>query len=100
MPPVWLSGHAEALQSAEQAFTSGGLVATFEEAKQVKRKHSLRLLKTPGVCGVDVQSDAQGQGFICIHLDAEGAAAEAELAQDLDGVPVKLLYTGPFEKQT
>lgn len=74
-------------------------MATFEEAKQIKRKHSARLLKTPGVCGVDVQSDAQGQGFICIHLDAQCAAAEAELAKDLDGVPVKLFYTGPFEKQ-
>lgn len=75
-------------------------MATFDEAQQVKRKHSPRLLKTPGVCGVDVQSDAQGQGLICIHLDAEKPAAKAELPTDLDGVPVKLLYTGPFEKQS
>ncbi len=74
-------------------------MATFDEAKQVKRKHSPRLLKTPGVCGVDVQSDAQGQGYICIHLDAQCTALDAELATDLDGVPVKLLYAGPFEKQ-
>ena len=72
-------------------------MATFEEAKQVKRKHSPRLLKT---CGVDVQTDPAGQGLICLHLDTRNPASEKGIPTSLEGIPVKILHTGPFEKQT
>lgn len=74
-------------------------MATFEEARQVKQKHALALLKTPGVCGVDVQRNEAGDGVICVHLDDDqGPAAYAWPAQ-LEGVPIEYLRTGPFQKQ-
>jgi hypothetical protein len=71
-------------------------MATIEEANEIKRKHSLDLLKKPGVCGVDVQADAQGKGVIHIHLDPNLAS---KMPTQLDGVPVKCEFTGPFRKQ-
>jgi hypothetical protein len=75
-------------------------MATFEDAKQVKRRHSDQLLKKPGVCGIDVQTDSQGHGLIFIHIDANNNTVESELPPTLEGVPVKVLRTGPFEKQS
>ena len=36
-------------------------MATFEELKAVKRRHSADLLRREGVCGVDIDQDASGQ---------------------------------------
>jgi hypothetical protein len=76
------------------------VMASFEEARRVKREHSLRLLQIPGVSGVDVQTDAGGQGVICIHVDAQKPPSPEDLPRALDDVPVKVLHSGPFEKQT
>ncbi len=74
-------------------------MATFEEAKQVKRNHSATLLKQPGVCGVDVQTDAEGEAVIYVHVDTNAADVLARIPTQLEGIPVKCLHTGPFRKQ-
>ena len=74
-------------------------MATFDEAKKIKRKHSETLLKQPGICGVDVQTDAAGEAVICIHVDTNDAKLLANIPTQLDGIAVKSLHTGPFRKQ-
>lgn len=75
-------------------------MATFEEAKQVKHKHSAALLRQRGICGVDVQTDAAGGAVICVHLDSNEAAVLKAVPKQLEGIPVKCLQTGPFQKQS
>jgi len=74
-------------------------MATFEEAKQIKRKYSTALLKQPGICGVDVQTEADGAAVICIHVDNDEANFLASIPTQLDGIAVKCFHTGPFRKQ-
>lgn len=75
-------------------------MGTFEEAKRIKRKHSATLLKQPGICGLDVQTNAAGEAIICIHVDTKDAEILARIPTNLDGITVKRLHTGPFQKQT
>ena len=73
-------------------------MATFNQAKEVKRKHSTALLIQEGVCGLDIQADANGRATICIHLDSRDPLVVAALPSELDGIPVKCFQTGPFKK--
>jgi hypothetical protein len=73
-------------------------MATFEEARQIKNRHSAELLRQPGVSGVGVERDAEGNYFIAIHLDAMDPAVESTLPAQLEGCPTKLLRSGPFLK--
>ena len=74
-------------------------MATFDEAKAVKRKHSANLLQQAGICGVDVQTNHAGQSSICIHVDTNDATVLASIPKELEGIPVNCLRTGPFRKQ-
>jgi hypothetical protein len=73
-------------------------MATEEEASAAKRRHSALLLQLPGVSGVGVERDSVGNYFVAIHLDRTNPEVEANLPKDLDGCPVKLIYSGPFRK--
>jgi hypothetical protein len=44
---------------------------TEQEAHDVKRRHSAELLSKPGVSGVGVEKDEDGNFVIAIHLDAD-----------------------------
>ena len=74
-------------------------MATFEQAKQVKRKYSEQLLQCDGVCGLDVQLEKSGEAAINVHVDRNHVSVQKTLPKELDGVPVKCLMTGPFRKQ-
>lgn len=73
-------------------------MATEQEARAAKQKHSLALLKRPGVCGVGVEKDETGDYIIVLHLDRDDANLREQLPQDLEGVKVKLLRSGPFKR--
>jgi hypothetical protein len=45
-----------------------------------------------------VERDSYGNYFVAIHLDRTNPEVEANLPKDLDGCPVKLIYSGPFRK--
>jgi len=71
-------------------------MATEELARTVKAKHSPELLQKPGVCGVGVEKDDNGDYVIALHLDNDNPKLQAELPKELEGVPVKHLFSGPF----
>jgi hypothetical protein len=71
-------------------------MATEELARAVKAKHSPELLQKPGVCGVGVEKDENGNYIIALHLENDNPRLQAELPKELEGVPVKHLFSGPF----
>jgi hypothetical protein len=73
-------------------------MASEEEARAVKQRHSPAILHQPGVCGVGVEKDEAGNYFIAIHLDTDDPAVRARLPQQVEGIPVKSVLSGPFRK--
>ena len=76
----------------------GDVIATEQEIRVVKRRHSARLLSQPGVSGVGIEKDDAGEFVLAVHLDADKPEAGEELPAELEGVPVKYVRSGPFEK--
>jgi hypothetical protein len=73
-------------------------MATEERARAVKRAHSARLLSQPGVSGVGVERDADGEYLLVVHVTPEAAATLTDRPAELDGVPVRWVASGPFRK--
>ena len=71
---------------------------TEAEARDLKRRHSAILLKTPGVAGVGVEK--AGDGYtVAVYLATTDPQTRASLPADLDGHPYRLVESGPFTKQ-
>jgi len=75
-------------------------MVTFEELKAVKRRHAATLLRKAGVCGVAIEQDADGAPVIAVHLDDDDPGVREQLPTELEGHPVKFVYTGPIRKQS
>lgn len=73
-------------------------IATEQEIREVKRRHSARLLSQPGVSGVGIEKDATGEYLLAVHLDGDNPEAGKELPAEIEGVPVKYVRSGPFRK--
>jgi hypothetical protein len=73
-------------------------MASREAVREVKRKHSAQLLQQPGVCGVGVEKDENGEYVLTVHLDAEAADAARNIPAQLEGCPVKVIRSGPFRR--
>ena len=70
-----------------------------QQVGEIKRKHSARLLREPGVCGVGVERDENGEFVLAIHLDAAQPQAGSTIPDSLDGCVVRKHFDGPFTKQ-
>jgi hypothetical protein len=71
---------------------------TEDEVKQVKRKYSADLLKEPGVCGVGVEKNENGEYILAVHLDSAVPNAGTTIPDSLDGSPIRKDFGGPFTK--
>ena len=69
-----------------------------EKIREVKRRHSRELLSQPGVCGLDIEDDESGRPVLVIHLDSDDPAVRARLPARIEGYPVRLVKSGPFQK--
>jgi hypothetical protein len=74
-------------------------MASFDELKAVKRRHSADLLRRAGVCGVDIDHDSDGFPVIAVHLETDDPDLREQLPTELEGHPVKFVHTGPIRKQ-
>ncbi|MFA0777300.1 MAG: hypothetical protein PVTTEEND_001014 [Candidatus Fervidibacter sp.] len=63
-----------------------------EPIEVVLKRHAERLRQLPGVVGVGVRKDTQGQPYLSVLLSIP--VEEANLPDFLDGYPVKGIYTG------
>jgi hypothetical protein len=74
-------------------------MASFEELRAVKSRHSAALRRMPGVCGVNVDRDDDGNYVLEVHLDTKDPAVRRSLPETVEGHLVKYIVSGPFEKQ-
>ena len=72
-------------------------MATEQEIRELKHRHSARLLSLPGVSGVGIERDEEGQYLLAVHLDAD-AEAPRDLPPTIEGYPVRYVRSGPFRK--
>jgi hypothetical protein len=73
-------------------------MATEKEIRDLKQRHSLRLLNQPGVCGVGVEKDETGGYVLAIHLNTDDPQILSQLPKEIEGHPLKFLRSGPFRK--
>ncbi len=73
-------------------------MASEQQARDAKNRHSMELLGMPGVCGVGVQKTDAGEFYIAVHLESDDPQLAASVPKQLDGVMVQTLASGPFKK--
>jgi hypothetical protein len=68
-------------------------------ASAVKRAHTMELMSRPGVVGVGVEHDADGQPILVIHVDSDDPRIRAGIPDQIEDYPVKLVVQpGGFRK--
>jgi len=70
-----------------------------ESIKNVKTKHELRLMSTPGVVSVGIGQDNKGQSAIIIGVENQDKLDKMTLPEELDGYPVKVQIVGTIRAQ-
>jgi hypothetical protein len=71
---------------------------TEQEVREVKRKHSAWFLGRPGVSGVGVEKTPDGRFVLAVHVDPAHPSVRDGLPQEVEGVPVTVVESGPFRK--
>jgi hypothetical protein len=66
-------------------------------ASNAKARHGKKLLEIPGVVGHGIGLSRKGRPVIQVYLEDDLPQARAQISAVLDGVPVQVLVTGPFE---
>lgn len=74
-------------------------IAVPESIKNVKTKHELRLMSTPGVVSVGIGQDNKGQSAIIIGVENQDKLDKMTLPEELDGYPVKVQIVGTIRAQ-
>jgi hypothetical protein len=74
-------------------------MASEQEVLDIKRRLSARLLGQPGISGVGVEKDEQGNFVLAVHLDPAHPAPGTTIPDVVEGVPVRRIRSGPFLKQ-
>jgi hypothetical protein len=69
-----------------------------QEVRDIKKRHSAALLGKRGVSGVGVEKDDAGRYVLAIHLGTNDPSVSTSLPTQIEGCPVKLVYSGPFRK--
>ncbi len=64
--------------------------------EEVKRRHELGLMKTPGVVGVGI-GRKDGKDCIRIYVEADSPKILAALPRTLEDVPVEVVVSGSFK---
>ncbi len=67
-------------------------------ARDVKRRHEDELFGFPGVVGTGIGADKAGNSVIQVYLAVGGSVGFGgpQLPDELEGVPVRAVVTGPF----
>lgn len=73
-------------------------MASEQQAREVKNRHSAELMRLPGVCGVGVQKSTEGEFYIALHLDTDDPQIAAQLPREIEGLTVQTIVSGPFKR--
>lgn len=71
-------------------------MVTEKEAGDIKSRHSKELLSISGVSGVGVEKNQDGAFVIAVYLAEDQPGVQNLLPKDIEGLPVKLIISGPF----
>ena len=66
-------------------------------AREVKQRHDRDLMSTPGVEGVGVSLDDEGNPVIDVFVRTLDPGVRERIPAELEGVPVRVVETGRFE---
>lgn len=69
------------------------------ELSEVKDRHSMRLLSLPGVIGVGLERDENGNSVLTIHVDADDPEVYSKLPKQIEGHPIKIVRSEAYRKQ-
>ncbi|HYM60602.1 MAG TPA: hypothetical protein VEZ11_06895 [Thermoanaerobaculia bacterium] len=70
-------------------------MATEAEVTRVKERYSMQLMSKPGIVGVGVEKDEDGEYVLAVHLGTPGA--RETLPDEIEGVRLKPIHTGPYK---
>jgi hypothetical protein len=73
-------------------------MASEQQARDVKNRHSMELLRLPGVHGVGVQKAADNDFYIALHVESDDPQIVEQLPKQLEGLRVETIVSGPFKK--
>ena len=73
-------------------------MATEDEIRDLKARHSAGLMARPGVAGVGVERDEAGGYVLTVHLASDDPVLRAALPETLEGHPVRYALSGPYRK--
>ncbi len=69
---------------------------TEQELREIKRRHSARLLAIPGVCGVGVERSDPSNWVIAVHFDVAKPGVAAAVPDALEGIAIRKIPSQPF----
>jgi hypothetical protein len=69
-----------------------------DAVRAIKRRHSATLLALPGVSGVGVEKDDNGDFVLAVHVNSDEPAVRQLVPDQIEGCPVKRIVTGPYRK--
>jgi hypothetical protein len=73
-------------------------MSTDEQIRDVKKRHSARLMGLPGVSGVGVAKGKDGNLVIAVHLNTDDPGVAASIPKEIEGFAVETIHSGPFYK--
>lgn len=73
-------------------------MASEQEMNEVKDRHSMHLMDMRGVVGVGVEQDEDGRFVLALHVDTADPDVLGRLPRQVEGHPVKIIESGPYEK--
>jgi hypothetical protein len=73
-------------------------LSTEQAIRELKRRHSARLMQQRGVSAVGIEKDDSGGYVIAVHLTADDPDARKSLPDEIEGYPIRYVISGPFQK--
>ena len=79
--------------------SSGAGSASFglERALRVRADHEDELFEIPGVLGTGIGADASGNPVIRVYVENAAQSVDHPIPADIEGLPVRIVVTGPIE---
>ena len=73
-------------------------MATKDEAIEIKRRHSARLLGLPGVVGVGVVEDDSGSYGLLVHVESDEQDVLQRIPEHIEGCSIKIEKSGKYRE--
>ena len=75
-------------------------MARKNDVEQLKRSHSRRLLKMPGVSGVGIERGEHAEDYVLVvHVSDDDESTRAAVLREVGPESVRIVKSGPFKKQ-